>query len=84
MDNLSNLRDAQRRAATIRKREQRARERCGHEQFTIKTHRDRAIEALIVSELLSEEAALDPAKVEKAMAGVWEEWVEIWLGPVTS
>lgn len=72
---------AERRAVTLRKREQRERERCGHEQFTLTTHRDRAIEALIVSERLTEEEALDPAKVETEMTLVWEEWVERWLGP---
>lgn len=65
--------------ATIRKREQRDRDRREHAQIKISVHRDRLIEALLFSELATADEALDPAKVRSLVEAIVNEWVARWL-----
>ena len=64
--------------AAERQRRRRARQRHGLVCVRLELEHDAVVEALLRSGRLSEEAAHD-AVVERAMAGVLDEWAKRWL-----
>src|SRR5262249_53947960 len=69
---------ARRRADAERKRKQRARERGGVKRLRVEARYFKLIEALLASERITDQDALDQSKVEAALAEVVSEWVFHW------
>jgi len=70
-------------AATARKREQRRRERLGRLQLTVELDRQRFLLALLESQRLTEQQALDDDLVAAEAAELLAEWADHWLRSVT-
>jgi hypothetical protein len=62
----------------IRSARYRARRHNGRAVFHVEADRNKLVTALIVSDRLSERAALDHARVEAALAGILIEWASRW------
>jgi hypothetical protein len=65
-------------AAAARKRAYKARQKIGQAVFRVTADEDRLAEALIASGRISEDAAVDRAKIEAALSQVVADWVERW------
>jgi hypothetical protein len=67
-------------AAALRKRRYRSRQRDGVVCLRVLANEELVAAALIESGLLSEDEALDKAKVEVGVAKVLQEWTRRWFG----
>lgn len=65
-------------SATERQRACRARRRAGLTLLTIEIDENALAAALIASDRLSEAAALEPGRVEQAVAELLHDWSERW------